>query len=197
MLKLRALSMKNIPVEFTLEDCPVIIYDNIIALSNRKKSPLLKASTIARGTGDFFEFDFVYRENLFLGFVTYFNGFKIYDPTTKELSPINNNESYIFKSRNIDISKELSSMPRTKLAFKSGNTRFNIYKIVKASKDCTMLSLKESYKIQTSSIKICTGIIKDNEELAFGETYNGGVVVLHDFIPMLEKDSEYLRLEDL
>jgi len=179
-------------------ECPVFISEKYIATVNKENSPLLYRNTLVRvdeETG-YAEGDIVIDKvsgNL-IGRLVYSKGFKMQDleGNLKELIEL----QHIKVKRGSSASRQLISQSKHRdyLLFKAGNVEFGLDSILLEKGGCLILtSEKYSYRsADISDIKFMTGY----GSLAFGEFYNGGIIVLHNGQPSLKRGNEYVHLED-
>ena len=95
----RAVTVENKPFYFSITDAPVSINDKLSVLIRKPRTPLLYSKSIMRGvkSKEFFESDFVLsKENKFLGYVIYKNGFYVYNANTNLCDRITDSSKYVF-----------------------------------------------------------------------------------------------------
>lgn len=118
-MELRGLTLRDDIVDFTLEDNPVVIAEDKIALLGRENSPFLKKNSICRGFDGVYEGDRVYSKETdrLLGYLVLLQGLCIQkeDNTTERLE----DASHIYmKTGNAETIKKVSTVSeRAKLLF--------------------------------------------------------------------------------
>lgn len=197
---LRAITLKREPYPFELKDCPIFINDSIVALTNKPGSPLLQAKTIMRGDDEtgVFESDFVFRKDTFklVGYVVYVDRFYILDYKTYELTPLDENamQTYDFSSNLQSADIVQINKARSYILFRIENITFRINSLIRVVSDKYLyLSRKNTDKLDLSTLAFCTGLKRNGNDLCFGDLMQDGVIVLHNFKPMVRLHSGRYR----
>lgn len=189
-MRLRGITLQGKPYLFSLEDCPVTINNETVALINKPFSPLLKANSLVLGnekTG-LFEGDFVIdsKTHKLIGNVIYDKGFKILlldNNGIKNVSEINSFYTMV-NSNNHDL-KKLEEY-KYELRFKVNDFTFTIDKLVRVDDGHATIYSQLLRKIPVSNIKVCTGLIIDKRHIAYGDILQGGIVECHNNVPMIK-----------
>lgn len=188
---LRAQTLNGKTVYFGVEDAPVCINNRQTILCNVPNSPILLTSTISRGTPDkkVFEFDFVCtkQECKFLGYVVYIDGFYIWDPKTKETTPIRDTSNLTFIENTRAYRLEDLNAIRSSIRFGTNGKLFRLSRIMHSDAEHIYIELK-SYAgpVKISSVSMCTGVGTGRKELTFGQYLQDGVIVLNQYHPMVQ-----------
>lgn len=113
-MKILGTNCRNETVEILITDCPVRINKDYLILAKCKNSLMIHNCSVRRADDDNTEeFSYVFDETCqFCGFVIYKNGFKIYNPYTKEISEISEKNSFM-KNTNIKKMEQLSKLSDT------------------------------------------------------------------------------------
>ncbi|MCI9050701.1 MAG: hypothetical protein HFI05_02065 [Lachnospiraceae bacterium] len=194
----RGFTNSNERVDFRIQDCPVFVSTNMIALFGVKGSRLIKADTVTRGDEqtNIFEGDKVYSEKEFIGIVIYAKGFMLQDlDNVLKILPSGNHikiEDGDSSSAKIAFHSEY----RTELLFQYYGVNVNLKSFVaKLKNGLAVIPLKSL--IDANELLLYTGIIKeDGSKLFFGQNYKGGTIVLHNNIPMIKtKDDEFILID--
>lgn len=200
-MKLRALTLSKKIVYFGLEEAPVSINERQTILCNQPMSPILLSDTIARVSDDkvVAEFDFVCNKEdcRFVGYVVYIDGFYIWNPKTGSLTPIRNTSEYRFiENLNAYRVRELNEL-RSSIRFKCKYRLFRLKKIMHSDGANLYIEIKGSFgPVPITETDMCTGIGSDRKELQFGKYLEDGVVVLHDYHPMVKlRDGTFREVE--
>lgn len=197
-MKLKAYTRTKERVSFTLEDCPVFISDNVIALVGKKNSDLISYDTIIRGdeASGIWEGDEVYENDSLVGYVIYSRGFKLQtlDNKVKKLCL----GSHIkVKEGNRDTVLSISKNPeRSMLLFKYKEYVIQIAVFLCKRGDGMIgvhgSSCPEEY-IDPQGLRFFTGLVdKSGKNLFYGECENGHEIVLHNLMPCIKvSQTEY------
>lgn len=202
-MNLRAISTSGKIVYFDISDFPVYINDRLVLLLNRKYSDILDAKTISRGYmsddgSSMYEFDFVVNESFnIIGRVVYTDHFAIYaDGNLLEFSDLENYKiCQNYKTRIVD---ELNSV-RSPIKFCANGKPYFLKRLMYGNGDRLYLSLKESIKFDSNSLRLSTNIKanEDGDEYWFDQYTEYGKVVINNFIPSVydEKNMKYSVLK--
>ena len=169
---LKALSINNDWVDFTVFDCPVYMEANIIALTGRKGSDLLQADTIVRGdkNTNVFEGDRVYESDELVGYVIYSKGFKL-QKLNGQIEDLVLREHIQLKQGNKETIKIISSNEqRTRLLFSDGESVVQLTVFLlknSAGKIGVMGRTCKANAIDPSKLRFFTGLTKEDGELLF------------------------------
>lgn len=197
---LRAVNLKDEFVYFQLTDIPVSINDKQTILVCRENSPILKSFTIARGLDDksLFEFDFVVERetNKFIGFIVYVDGFYAWNTVGNKLIPLWELDNFdIYQNSKSYLLSDIMNV-RSPIQFNSNGKTYNLKRIMYGDKNKINVTIKiKGNSIATDSVSLCTGIKRENTELAFGDKINDGIVTLHNYHPMLNVNGTFKELE--
>lgn len=187
-------------VDFSLQDCPILISDTKIALSGIKKSRLIKVNTIVRGDKEtgVFEGDEVYCDGILLGIVVYSKGFFLQD-LNKSLKKLSQLQHIQVKEGNVKTVRDAFYSPhRTALTFGYKNDRIDFKSFV--TKSGEFISIAETSRlVDPKDLLFFTGYSRsDGRGIHFGELYKGGTVVLHNYEPAVRiNTNEFIELEEL
>ena len=181
----RAFNVLGEAVEFTLEDSPLRVGENLIALTAHKGSRLLDINTISRKSErGIYEGDFVkYGKSNEIGVVYYKNGFMV---QTKEGEPKKlNTIRHITLIRGNELTSRYVStiIGRTPLLFKdteSGIT-FTIDNILFKSKERLYID-KNKLFVSLENIREIAAIVKDTAYYV-GDAYNEGIICIDGDMP--------------
>lgn len=201
-MRFRGVTLDGEFYEFTLTDCPIQLNDKMMALSNKPKSPLLLSKSLARMTdeGDLAEFDIVYDSSSYkaLGFIVYRNEFGIYDHRTDTFTRLRdvNTEFGVLKNRITNYIGSLKGKMQ-QIRWKSGNVVFSVYEMLRIVNGSIHVTTKLTKPIDASSIRLCTGLRKDKMDLCYGDILHDGIIVLHDYHPMIKiGENEFRDFEE-
>lgn len=104
-MEILGLSFRNDVVHIDITSCPVRINNDSVILVKDKGSDLIRHKSIHRADGELEEYSYVFdKQYKFIGYIVYKDGFKLYNPTTKEITEIPEDVSYM---RNTNI-KQMS-----------------------------------------------------------------------------------------
>lgn len=191
-------SMK--PCVFDLNDIPVKITKENIALVARKGSELIITDSTVRGSAvhGYFEGDLILDKDLnFVGNVVYKRGFKMLDLKSGEIVPLPDLDSVVIEN---DLRVNLSSTRHidvTPIMWIYGETKITFQNIITGGNGKIVVSSNKESKLSTKRFGLFTGIRVDDRSLCFGDTYDGGVVVLHDGDVMVKRlNGEYVKIKE-
>lgn len=176
---------------FQLEDIPVKVNQEFVALLARKGSSLIIADSIVRGCedGGYFEGDMVLdKEFSFVGTVVYNKGFMLYDIKDKVLKPMPDLNTVNIEEDlrvNLNLAKECKQY-RTNVTWVFDDTRVDISNIVTGKNGKIVVTNYKSRYLSIKKFRLFTGIVIDDNMICFGDTINGGTVVLHNGVPMIK-----------
>lgn len=189
------------PYIFTIDDIPIKITEESVALVGKKGTPLLIANTIVRGLddGSVFEGDLVLDKSLnYLGTVIYRKGFMMYSPKEKGLVSLPDKSEVVFES---DLRVKLEgvegfSVEPVMWVYNEQVVLIRHIVIGANGKICTTANMNR--KVSTRKFKLYTGINVDGRHLCYGDTYLGGIIELHNYKPMIRKlNNEYIEIEEV
>lgn len=188
---LRALTLDNETVYFTVTDAPVCINSKHTILCNKHNSPIIVSKTIARGPleADLFEFDFVVDKETskFIGYVVYTDGFYIWNPHNQEMTPIRDTSRYKFLDNTRAYRTDELNAIRSSIRFKGNDRLFRLNRIMYSDGEFVFVELKGcTGPIKLSRVMLCTGVGEDRNEMQFGQHLNDGVIELHEYHPMVK-----------
>lgn len=202
-MKLRGITYNRSAFEFGIEDVPVFINSQAVILARRYNSPILYAQSIARGddAGLLFETDFVLDRHTskFLGMVVYTDGFYIWSPLDYSLVPIRETDSYEFvPNTQMHKVRDMQGV-RGRIRFGCATRRFNLDKIIYYKDEELLITIKPSGNaIRLDSVLYGTGLNSDKLELLYGQVIPNGLVVMHEYHPMLKLPNGNIReLEEM
>lgn len=195
----RATTIQDKPYYFNITDALVSINDKLSIFIKKPGSPIVYTKSVVRGTDDktMFETDFVMLDNRFIGYVIYIDGFYVYNDKTGLKKRITAEDNYIFVANimrhNLDVLNEV----RSPINLICGSKIFSIFKVLYASEDELFINLKQTRKpIYIDEVKLCTGIPNEKEEYYFGQAAEAGVVMLHNYRPVIMRcNGTYKELE--
>lgn len=197
---LRAQTTSGKLIYFGLEDAPVCINDKQSILCNRPNSPIILSQTIARGLDDksMFEYDFVMSvTGSFVGFVVYRDGFYVWNGKTNILTTIRNTDNYKFVQNTPHYKTHEASKLASAIRFSNGSRLFRLNRIMYSDKENIYVELKGcTGPVNLTTMRLCTGVGNNRNELAFGDFLEDGEVVLHNYHPMVKlADGTFRELE--
>lgn len=200
-MKLKALTIFNELINFTLEDCPVYVSKATIALAAREMSILIKAESVVRGDDEsgIFEGDRVYMDGEYIGNVIYSSGFMVQnlDGTLKSLTQMAHIKIETGTSKSIKTVCEDSR--RTPLLFKCKDSiiQLNLFLCKLDNSQIAVFGNSYSDKIlNCEDVQFYTGIKLDGEAVFYGDVMNNGKVVLYNLQPCIRCGNIYRRLSD-
>ena len=176
---------------FSMSDCPICINDRVVALVAKRNSPLLLLNTIVRGMDDedIFEYDYVScaKTKRFKGYVVYIDGFYSFNPKTKECVPLHEIEDFIILPNTTRTCVTELEEVRSPIKFMSNGDVFNFKRCVYFDKDIIFTDLTKLTKsANRNSISFLTGLEKGGKVLPFDKMVADGVIVLHNYRPMVK-----------
>ncbi len=199
---LRAENVRGRFVRFTIEDCPVYVTNDLIALVGREGSPIISANTIVRGNdeGSYFEGDAIYEGNTAIGTIIYYKGFKILTIEGKIVNLPTSKNITIKQCINADILRTIvNNKKRTPIMFSFNKECFTIQAFVckmngaiAVSSDCISIS-----KIIPQMTMFYTGYDCKGSKIFFGDVIDGGVVELREGKVVTVYDDHVTNLENV
>lgn len=197
---LRGTTVDMKPCVFTIEDIPVRITKENVALIGKNNTPLIIADTIVRGPddGSFFEGDLVLDKSLnFVGTIVYKKGFKLFDAITKETTDLPDMKDVWIESNlrvNMTSLKEIEVEP---VIWVYNEQKIEIRHIITGGDGKIVTTANINRKVSTKNFKLYSGIRLGSNLLCFGDTHNAGIVELHNNKPMVRKlNGEYVEIEE-
>lgn len=197
-MRLRGITTMNEVVYFSVEDCPIYINKDIIALANRPNSPLLKAMSIARGDEElgYYESDFVFSNitHSFVGYIVYRGGFCIYSPELDMVFPFVDSGKFtvLVNFKAFDIRK--INTKRSPIEFTANNNIFSISNIVRVNNNGVYLMGKGMpFSVHPELVKLYTGHNTKGSPIGFEK----GRVELDMGRPFMYLNNDKVFLEDL
>ena len=191
-------SMK--PCVFNIDDIPVKINKENIALVAHKGSELIITDSVVRGSAEhgYFEGDLILNKDLnFVGTVVYRKGFKMLDLKSGCIVPLPDMSEVIVEN---DLRVNLSNardIEMTPITWIYGDTKISFQNIITGGKGRIVITSNKEYKVSTKRFGLFTGIRIDDTSLCFGDTYNGGTVVLHNGNVMVKQlTGEYIEIKE-
>lgn len=196
----RAVTVENKPFYFNITDAPVSINDKLSILIRRPGTPLLYSKSIMRGvkSKEFFESDFVLsKENKFLGYVIYKDGFYVYNANTNLCDRIIDSTKYIFAANIMQYRIGNIANERSPINFVHEGRQFKLNRIMFADDKELYIDLKQTRRPAIlDEIKICTGQDCNGVEFYFGQSLKDGVVELYNNQPMIRMfNNEFREIE--
>lgn len=196
-MRFRGITLKGEPFEFTLADCPVQLNDKMIALSNRPESPLIHSQSLARmdDDGALAEFDIAYDSSNYkvLGFILYRNEFGVYNHKTDTFTRLRDLEcDYgIIRNKNINYVNLINGKMQS-IRWRIGDMAFSVYEMLKVVNGYIYCHTKLTRPLDASAARLCTGLKKDKKDICYGDILSDGMVVLHNYRPMIKvSENEY------
>lgn len=201
-MRFRGITLAGAPCEFRLTDCPVRLNDNMIALTNRPKSPLIHAKSVARmnDDGTLAEFDIVYNAENYkaIGMILYCNEFGVYDHRSDTFTRLRDIEySYgVLRNKNINYVSLVTGKLQN-IKWKAGNVVFSIQDVFRIVGNNLFVTTKMTEALDIGTIRLCTGLKKNKKDICFGDILSDGIVVLKYNRPMVKLiDGEFRDLRE-
>jgi len=187
-------------IDFTIADCPILVQSAVVALSAIDNSRLLRYQTIVRGdeSSNIFEGDIILNNetNEKLGIVTYKKGFKMQN-TEGALKNIPGRDHIKIEEGNKETINLLRNKNRSPLRFCALGKVFSIPAISYSLAGQIYFKYNKGFiAIKPDQVRHSTGFNFNGVELAFGDEYNGGVIVLHNLQPAVKCRENIFYLEE-
>lgn len=182
MIKLSGITTSGGYVTFNMVDCPVRVYDNMVALTARPNSELVYAETIVRRDMESgaTEGDIVFnKDGVRVGYVLYSRGFKVAN-TEGGIEEYDkymtfNKEKGGYDSR----ARAICNRNRSKLIFYYGDYSFTYKALVMRTLGGELVISKQDkqyIEMDVRHIRMWTGV----KDICFGDSTEKGVVILHN-----------------
>ena len=186
---LRGISLKASPILFTVQDCPVVLNSELIALINRPCSPLLRADSVVIGdeSHELFEGDYIFgasKHNL-IGYVVYVKGFKVLNAKTNEICEFKDIGEYYTRVNSSKRGLKIIEPYRFRIEYKYSDYTFDISKVLRVDNGIVTIYKKLLEPIRIEDVKLCTGFTDNGDVLAYGDKYKNGEICFHDLHPMI------------
>jgi hypothetical protein len=196
-VEFRCRNVDNDIVYFNLNQCPVLIYDDLVALKKITGSKFLVRNSIARFSTSLnaWEFDNVVDElGNNVGTIVYNNGFYIY--LDSGCRTTFDKEKYkVVPADFMDLLAAIKFKDRTEMLFKSEGTIFSFSDIVDCNEFGIFTTKKLDYPITFERVQMFTGFRDNSRLLFYGDEFRDGVIVEHNGMPYL-KGRDVKLLED-
>lgn len=174
---LRAMTLDNKPVEFTVLDVPVIVGEDKCVLLNRKFSPILKYSTIVIGSDVGVYVGDVLRDmagNLW--YVTYNRGFMAVSKQG-EMRPLSDFRRLKVERQATQKEKELYCPVTYKCKYRYGERIF-VHEDIVGRLDEGIVVAKVGRLVLPDGVQQDTDIYIDDKRIFLGDTYEGKKVLM-------------------
>ena len=144
---------------------------------------------------EFFESDFVLsKENKFLGYVIYKNGFYVYNANTNLCDRITDSSKYVFAANIMQYRISNIADVRSPINFVHAGRQFKLNRIMYADNNELYIDLKQTRRPAIlQEIQICTGQDCNGIEFYFGQSLKDGVVELNNNQPMVRMFNNEFR----
>lgn len=197
-MNFRARDINNNIINFSLKDCPILLYDNVVALKAIPNSDFIFNNSIARYSESLnaWEFDQVFTHSgEYVGTIVYTNGFYV---VTDELLkfPINKDEHKIVSADILDLVSSIRFSNRTNILCKSEGMIFSIYDIIDFNHYGIFITKKLDYPITFNRVQMFTGFKSDGKLIFYGDEFRGGIIVEYNGLPYV-KCRELHLLEEI
>lgn len=197
-MNFRGRSINNDIVKFSLKDCPILIYDDLIALKAIPNSDFIFRNSIARYSKslDAWEFDQVFDSaGKYVGTLVYTNGFYIVKDDLLKCQ-VDLDKHKIVSADILDLVSSIRFSNRTSILCKSEGTIFSISDIVDFTSYGVYTTKKLDYPITFDRVQMFTGYKSDGRLIFYGDEFKGGIVIEHNGLPYV-KCRELTLLEDI
>lgn len=195
---LRGITFNGAPYMFNIEECPVLLNENTMALVNKKFSPLIRPSSIVLGNEEtgLFEGDYVIdsHSHKLIGNIIYDRGFRILLLDSGRIINVEDADSFYTTVNAKFCNQENIYKYHPDILFKANGMIFTLDKLVCVNGDKLVVYLKLLEGIYIRDIRLCTGIIKRNIPIAYGDMFDGGIVVLKDNVPMVKTKNGFKEI---